>query len=75
MIATGNWGTCEWTISDEGEMIIGEGAAESVSADGKYPWDEYRGQIRTCAAFVLCISLHQRQVFSIDNFRIAVPVG
>ena len=38
MIATGNWGTCEWTISDEGELIIGQGAAESVSADGKYPW-------------------------------------
>ncbi len=46
MIATGNWGACEWTITEEGELRIGGGAAESVSADGTYPWDEYRESIR-----------------------------
>ena len=80
MIATGNWGTCEWTISDEGEMIIGEGAAESVSADGKYPWDEYRGQIRRISfgdtvsgvvslvgAFMNCTALEEIDFNGIDT--------
>lgn len=47
MIATGKWGTCDWTISESGKLVIGGGAAESVSADGKYPWDEYRDRIRS----------------------------
>ncbi|MBQ9059544.1 MAG: BspA family leucine-rich repeat surface protein [Firmicutes bacterium] len=80
MIATGNWGTCEWTISDAGELIIGGGAAESVSADGKYPWDEYRQQIRRISfggtvtgvvslvgAFMNCTALEEIDFNGIDT--------
>ena len=80
MIATGNWGTCEWTISEEGELIISGGAAESVSADGKYPWDDYRAEIRRIAfdgpvtgvvslvgAFMNCTSLEEVDLNGLDT--------
>ena len=80
MIATGNWGTCEWTISDRGELIIGGGTAESISADGKYPWDEYRDQIRRISfggrvtgvvslvgAFMNCTALEEIDLNGIDT--------
>ncbi|MBQ9015677.1 MAG: BspA family leucine-rich repeat surface protein [Firmicutes bacterium] len=80
MIATGNWGTCEWTISDSGELIIGQGMAESVSADGKYPWDEYRPEIRRIAfedtvsgvvslvgAFMNCTALEDIDFHGLDT--------
>ncbi len=46
MIANGTWGSCEWTISDDGVLTVYEGLAESISADGISPWYEYRESIR-----------------------------
>ena len=80
MIATGIWGTSEWTISDAGELVIGEGTAESVSADGKYPWDEYREKIRKVSfdgevdgvvsligAFMNCTNLEEADLHGLNT--------
>lgn len=80
MIATGNWGACEWTISDEGELRIGSGNAEAVSGDGTYPWDEYRDRIRRISfdgevrgvvsligAFMNCIELEEIDLTGLDT--------
>lgn len=80
MIATGNWGTCEWTISEAGDLVIGSGIAESVSADGKYPWDAYREKIRTISfdgevtgvvsligAFMNCTELEEVSLRGLDT--------
>lgn len=49
MRANGNWGSCQWTISQDGTLTIYEGKAVSIPADGKAVWYEYRDQItRAC---------------------------
>ncbi len=80
MIATGNWGTCEWTLSEDGELVFSAGTAESVSADGTYPWDEYREKIRRISfdgevtgvvsligAFMNCPSLEEADLRGLDT--------
>ncbi len=49
MRANGNWGSCQWTIAQDGTLTIYEGKAESIPSDGKAVWYEYRDQItRAC---------------------------
>lgn len=80
MIATGIWGACEWTISEAGELRFAGGAAESMSADGKYPWDEYREEIRRISfagevtgvvslvgAFMNCPALESADLTGLDT--------
>ena len=80
MIATGNWGTCEWTISDAGELRFAGGSAEAVAGDGRYPWDEYREEIRRISfeekvqgvvslvgAFMNCASLEEIDLRGLDT--------
>ena len=42
----GNWGTCEWKLSEEGILTIGAGTGESIAPDGKAPWFDVREKIR-----------------------------
>lgn len=82
MIATGNWGACKWTISDAGELRIAAGIAESVSGNGKYPWDEHREQIRSVTfeekvtgvvslvgAFMNCSALEEIDLSGLDTSK------
>lgn len=82
MIATGNWGNCDWTISDEGRLVISGGLAESVSADGKSPWNEYSDKIRSVSidgtvsgvvsligSFMNCTQLEEVDLTGLDTSK------
>ena len=82
MIATGNWGTCDWTISDAGKLVIGGGLADSVSADGKSPWNEYSDKIRSVSidgtvsgvvsligSFMNCTELEEVDLTGLDTSK------
>ncbi len=42
-VATGTWGSCQWSIDDSGALVIGSGTGSSV--DNSCPWSPYSGQI------------------------------
>ena len=82
MIATGNWGTCDWTISDAGKLVIGGGLADSISADGKSPWNEYSDKIRSVSidgtvsgvvsligSFMNCTELEEVDLTGLDTSK------
>ena len=37
VITNGNWGACQWTISEGGDLIIYEGKAETIAAEAMSP--------------------------------------
>ena len=41
--ASGTWGTCSWTIDEDGVLTIGAGTGSSIS--GTSPWSTYASQI------------------------------
>ena len=47
VITNGNWGACQWTISENGTLTIYEGKAEGISTEGMSPWYDHSGSIRS----------------------------
>jgi len=43
-LASGTWGTCPWTIDEDGVLTISGG--KGANTNGSCPWDEYSGSIK-----------------------------
>lgn len=46
MIANGNWGACQWTISESGILTIYEGVSDGISSEEMSPWYDYSSSIK-----------------------------
>jgi len=47
VITNGNWGACQWTISESGDLTIYEGKADTIAAEAMSPWYDHCGSINS----------------------------